>query len=141
MGSTSELMTPGSVLHIVTFLGPENRIRSHAFLCLAHAQDKATCWRPHVLPQLSPGPTVETLIQKIHIHKRPSNISVNIFCHDVEKILAAKKMLLTPITWVLKFPGIPQLSNHVCHDVGISYRFASNQGFSPIFTLKTAHFR
>ena len=32
--------------------------------------------------------------------KRPSNISVKILCHDVEKILAAKKMLLTPITLV-----------------------------------------
>ena len=75
------------------------------------------------------------------VGRRPSNISVNILCHDVEKILAAKKVLLTPITLVPKFPGIPQLSNHVCHDVGISYSFASNQGFSPISPLKTANFR
>ena len=59
----------------------------------------------------------------------------------LKKILAAKKMLQPPTTLVPKFAGIQQLSNHVCHDVGISYRFVNNQGFSPIFSLKTAHFR
>ena len=74
-------------------------------------------------------------------HMRLSKIWVTTITRSVEKILAAKKMLQPPTTLVPKFAGIQQLSNHVCHDVGISYSFASYQGFSPIFSLKTAHFR
>ena len=73
--------------------------------------------------------------------KRLSKIWVTTITRSVEKILAATKMLQPPTTLVPKFEGIQQLSNHVCHDVGISYSFASYQGFSPIFSLKTAHFR
>ena len=42
---------------------------------------------------------------------------------------------------VPKFTGNQQLSNHVCHEIGISYSFDSNQVFSHIFPLKTANFR
>ena len=73
--------------------------------------------------------------------RRPYNISVNILSHGVEKILVTKIMLKPPTTLVPKFARIEQLSNHVCHDIGISYSFANNQGFSPISPLKTANFR
>jgi len=52
--------------------------------------------------------------------RRPSNISVNILSHGVEKILVTKIMLKPPTTLVPKFAGIEQLSNHVCHDIVIS---------------------
>jgi len=73
-------------------------------------------------------------------HTRPSNISVNILSHNVEKILVTKTMLTPPTTQVPKFAGIQQLFNHVCHDVGTLYSFAINQGFSRISPLKTAYF-
>ena len=38
-------------------------------------------------------------------HMRPTNISVNILCHDVEKILAAKKKALNPHNFGAKIPG------------------------------------
>ena len=72
---------------------------------------------------------------------RLSKIWVTTITRSVEKILAGKKMLQPPTTLVPKFTGNQQLSNHVCHDIGISYSFASNQRFSHIFSLKTANFR
>ena len=73
--------------------------------------------------------------------RRLSKIWVTAITRSVEKILVTQKMLQPPPTLVPNFPGNEQLSNHVCHDIGISYSFARNQGFSPIFPLKTANFR
>ena len=68
-------------------------------------------------------------------------IWVTTITRSVEKILAAKQMLQPPTTLVPKFTGNQQLSNHVCHEIGISYSFDSNQVFSHIFPLQTANFR
>ena len=67
------------------------------------------------------------------VEKRLSKICDTTVTRNVEKILAAKQMLQPPTTLVPKFTWNQQLSNHVCHEIGISYSFASNQGFSPIF--------
>ena len=61
----------------------------------------------------------------LFVCKRLSKIWVTTITRSVEKILAANKMLKPPTTLVPKFAGIQQLFKHVCHDVGISYSFAS----------------
>ena len=60
-----------------------------------------------------------------HVHlKRPSKLSVTTVSQSVEKILAVKLMLQTPMTLVPKFAGHQQLSNHVCYDIGLIHIFA-----------------
>ena len=54
----------------------------------------------------------------------PSKISVTSVSQSVDKTLALKLMLQTPITLVPKLACHQQLSNHVCHDIGTSYSFA-----------------